>query len=405
MIPLMDDIQADMNVLVGDLATLSNRPAIAWEPMRLAFLADLSRSLLKHPLCKTMADVTTFAYWIRKANLQTLKDRFTSDAGMQVGVGVTFHICPSNVAVNFAYSLVFGLLAGNTCVLRLATKETPVDRLIVEAIRDVLSQAMYQDLKDAILLMRYERNEKLNAYWLGQADGRVIWGGDETVNHMRRYQTPPRSREITFADRYSFCALKPDAVLACSEEDLLKICQKLFYDIYLMDQAACSSPQLIVWVGEQDKIRAAKEKLWSLFYSFCQTQYEITPIQVMNKFSQICVNASEYDAIDQVVSHDNLLYRSQLNDVKNGLEHYRGYAGAVLEASLSHLSEMEKVVTQTYQTMTYFGFEQVELEDFMRTSRVRGIDRIVPIGQAVDMDIIWDGYEIISSLSRLVDIR
>ncbi len=33
-----------------------------------------------------------------------------------------------------------------------------------------------------------------------------------------------------------------------------------------------------------------------------------------------------------------------------------------------------------------------------------GIDRIVPIGNALDIDFNWDGYDLIRSLSRLVVI-
>ena len=35
-------------------------------------------------------------------------------------------------------------------------------------------------------------------------------------------------------------------------------------------------------------------------------------------------------------------------------------------------------------------------------NRLRGIDRIVPVGRAMDIGIIWDGYDIISMLSRIV---
>ena len=34
-----------------------------------------------------------------------------------------------------------------------------------------------------------------------------------------------------------------------------------------------------------------------------------------------------------------------------------------------------------------------------------GIDRVVPIGQALDMTFIWDGYDINRLLSREIEIR
>ena len=34
-------------------------------------------------------------------------------------------------------------------------------------------------------------------------DGRVIWGGDETINQVRKFWIPERAVELTFSDRYS----------------------------------------------------------------------------------------------------------------------------------------------------------------------------------------------------------
>ena len=36
-------------------------------------------------------------------------------------------------------------------------------------------------------------------------------------------------------------------------------------------------------------------------------------------------------------------------------------------------------------------------------SGILGVDRIVPIGRALDMSFIWDGKDLIYSLSRIVD--
>lgn len=31
-----------------------------------------------------------------------------------------------------------------------------------------------------------------------------------------------------------------------------------------------------------------------------------------------------------------------------------------------------------------------------------GVDRVVPVGQAMDMSILWDGMNMIESLSRII---
>jgi len=72
---------------------------------------------------------------------------------------------------------------------------------------------------------------------------------------------------------------------------------------------------------------------------------------------------------------------------------------------LESLAEIAHVVDPRFQTLTYFGFTRDELDGFVRNSRLSGLDRIVPIGQAHEMDFVWDGYELITALSRIVDIR
>ena len=35
---------------------------------------------------------------------------------------------------------------------------------------------------------------------------------------------------------------------------------------------------------------------------------------------------------------------------------------------------------------------------------VRGVDRIVPMGKTMDFDLIWDGYDLVSRLTRTVSM-
>ena len=55
--------------------------------------------------------------------------------------------------------------------------------------------------------------------------------------------------------------------------------------------------------------------------------------------------------------------------------------------------------------MTYFGVDKFDLLNFVLKNRLSGIDRIVPLGNALDMDIIWDGYDIVRSLSRIIEVK
>ena len=45
------------------------------------------------------------------------------------------------------------------------------------------------------------------------------------------------------------------------------------------------------------------------------------------------------------------------------------------------------------------------LKKFVIKNNLSGIDRIVPIGQALDISFFWDGYDLNRILSRVVDIK
>ena len=37
-------------------------------------------------------------------------------------------------------------------------------------------------------------------------------------------------------------------------------------------------------------------------------------------------------------------------------------------------------------------------------SGIKGVDRVVPIGKTMDFDLIWDGYDMTSQLTRVIVI-
>ncbi len=75
------------------------------------------------------------------------------------------------------------------------------------------------------------------------------------------------------------------------------------------------------------------------------------------------------------------------------------------EISIKNLNELSEIIDERCQTLTYFGFDVEELKNFVVSNKLRGIDRIVPIGRSLDMGVIWDGYDIIEHLSRIVHIN
>ena len=74
------------------------------------FLNEISNRILKSKKYNQYTDLATFAFWCRKKNIEALSNTYSS-SNLILGRGCVLHICPSNVPMNFAYSLAFGLIS------------------------------------------------------------------------------------------------------------------------------------------------------------------------------------------------------------------------------------------------------------------------------------------------------
>ena len=97
------------------------RPLTPFAPQAVQLLNDFSKALFADPRAKGLSDVISLAFWCRPASVEKMRQEFMP-AGYVQGRGVVFHIAPANVAVNFAYSLIAGLLMGNANVVRLSSR-------------------------------------------------------------------------------------------------------------------------------------------------------------------------------------------------------------------------------------------------------------------------------------------
>ena len=67
----------------------------------------------------------------------------------------------------------------------------------------------------------------------------------------------------------------------------------------------------------------------------------------------------------------------------------RGHSGTVIEYHLNTIKELTEIVNDSYQTLTYFGLSKEYFSSILMNAGLEGIDRIVPVGRAVEMDIWW----------------
>lgn len=368
-----------------------------------AFLGALSGTLMRDPLTRTMPDVATFAFFCRKANLERLRQAHTTAGELRMGRGLLFHVAPSNVPVNFAYSLVVGILAGNANIVRVPSKEFPQVSVIVSAITAVLSgETDPQGFRERIALVRYERGGAATDMLSALCDVRVIWGGDATIADIRRSAVPARAFDVTFADRYSFCAIDTAVYLAAPDAE--KIAEAFYNDTYLFDQNACSAPHLVVWRGTIEAVKAAKTRFWGALHDYAARKYRLADVLAVDKLTAFYSQAVRMD-IRREVGADNLIWRVEAAGLPQNIDTFRCKAGYFTEYAVDALADIAHIVNRKYQTLAYYGFDLEELQSFIVNSRPLGIDRIVPVGKTTDFALVWDGYDLIKTLSRIISIQ
>lgn len=377
--------------LVGSEETLNERPVVPFDEHVIEELDVLSKALMKDPASRQYPDVVTFAFFCRRGNLLKLKEQYASSA-IRLGWGIVFHIAPSNVPVNFAYSVVAGLLAGNTNVVRVSQKQFPQVDIIVKHMR---ATNMHR-----VAVVRYPHESNANEVFSSLCNVRVIWGGDATIETIRKNAIPARAFDICFADRYSIAAIRPKAILEA--ENCSLIAEHFYNDTYLFDQNACSAPHLVCW-EKSDDLAPAKKRFWDAVYDYAKAHYQFQDVMAVDKLTALYKQAVAMPTHDEETK-DNVLRRVEIESLPCDIDSFRCAGGYFTECEVGSLDDIAPIVTAKYQTLAYYGFEREELEAFVQRNRLTGIDRIVPFGETTAFLLTWDGRDLIQAMSRVVSI-
>ncbi len=394
------DVLKNINFLVGSaefIENAQNTPAMQlFDERVVSFLDRVSHELLSERDVKRYSDVMSWAFWVRKASILKEKPRYENK--IKLGRGVAFHIAPSNVPVNFAVSLTSSLLAGNISIVRVSSKDFEQVTLICNAINKLLLEDEFSFLKRYIVIVRYEHDLLVNDYLSSICDLRIVWGGNRTVDELRKSPLPPRSIEMTFPDRYSLSIINSDEYL---KQDPKKIASLFYIDTYFTDQNACSSPRLIVWTGT--KVKNAQDIFFKALKALVDEKYSMSTILAVDKLNALCELALTHRDVNKVGS-DNVVMRVPLKALSDDVLDYKMSGGYFFEYATNDLQDLVPILKKQCQTISYLGVEPKLIQSLVLENGVRGVDRIVPLGHTMDLEFFWDSYDMIDAMSRNVDV-
>jgi hypothetical protein len=389
--------------LVGKKAKLN----ITYEPFSfqiLNFLNDLSISLDNNFNNKNYPDLKALSFFCRKNNILSLKNKHHNKESTRFGLGLLFHVTPSNIPTNFAYSLIFGLITGNSNIVKVPSKKFEEINIICEAFNKVLKKKKYNKIKDMIAVLRYESgNELVTKKYSLMCDARLIWGGDQTINDIKKFNTKPKNIDIPFSDRYSISLINSDKILKLSNNDLSNLVRNFYNDTYAVDQNACSSPHLILWSGKAKS--QSKKRFWSQLNDSIKKRYTSPLISTVDSYSRLVKEIIKNKNIHSYKSFSKSLYVVTLKKIIPNLFLDKTKWGFFFECDIKNLDSLSHVTNKGLQTLTYFGYEKKFLKNYFSKRNFNGIDRIVPFGQALNINLIWDGYDLTKILSREIEIK
>ena len=81
----------------------------------------------------------------------------------------------------------------------------------------------------------------------------------------------------------------------------------------------------------------------------------------------------------------------------------RGFFGCFVEYDTKNLNDIAFLSNNIVQTLSYFGVEKSDILNIIDKDKLKGFDRVVPIGKALEMDMVWDGYQLPYALSRIIN--
>jgi len=370
--------------------------------LSIEFLNDFSNCLKKYKKINSYPDLIYLMFWCRGKKIEKLAESFRNNQ-IRLGRGLIFHICPANVPTNFIYSFFFGLLSGNSNIIKIPSKYSKEKNIILSTLKSVLTKPKYSAIKKTNSFVQYNNKIETTKIISSVCDGRIIWGSDKTINEIRKNWIPERAVEITFPDRYSMSIININKLKKMSLSKMQMLAKKFYYDGYSMNQAACNSPHFIFWVGKKNK--KIQDCFWKQLHKIVEKKFLFDDIHIVDKYSNLLENMISQQNLGKIKMFKNHLYVVDANKKIDQLENIRGINGTFFQKNIPNIGCLKKFITKKCQTVTYFGFSKEELKFFLLNNNLSGIDRMVPLGSALNINVVWDGFDVTKHLSRVISLE
>ncbi len=275
-------------ILIGNASFDSNFIKV-FDKRVINFLDYLSRIIIKQKNIRKYPSLFYAGYWLRKSNINKILSNYSSEEFFSPR-GNVLHITPGNIPSIFIFSLVFGILTGNKNFVKISSINFEEDKIFIDVLKKIFyKNKKFDFIKSLITILRYDKkDDNITKILFEKCDTRVIWGSDETIKNLRKFNVPPNSNELIFPDRYSVSLINNST---SASKNIKNIAKNFFKDTLHYDQFVCSSPHLIYWLG--DKNNKLKKKFWEEFRNIIKSDYRLSEKMVLLKHDKLTLDLME----------------------------------------------------------------------------------------------------------------
>ena len=355
-----------------------------------SFINDFCNLIMKDIYLKRYPELISLAFWFNRLNIkQSIENNIIC-----VPRGIVFHLAPSNVDSIFIYSWFISLLCGNSNIIRISSKKSEQVDIILSIINSLFSLDKYKKICDNNIIVKYDHNKDITDYISLICDVRVIWGGDETIIKIKQSQTKSNCKDLCFYDRFSYSIIDSKSYNNLSDGEKDNIVNKYYNDVFLFNQLACSSSKILFWIGDNihDFYSRLKNK---------SKQYHIEPNIVVNKENFVYSNIINNE-IKSFLRLNNEMFILEIDNFNITRKHCGG--GILFVKNINSIDDIINFVEKKDQTLSYFGFNFEQIQQFAIKLNGKGIDRFVKIGNSNNFNSYWDGFDLFKEMQKLVYI-
>jgi hypothetical protein len=367
------------------------------------FLTAFGRRLLAPAVARRFPELGSLGFFLRRGEVaKALAGVGDTPGALRFPRGLIFHVPPANVDTIFVYSWALAALAGNRNVVRISKRSAGAADVVLAALGETLASA-HPAVGQTQRMIRYGHDDAVTSALSAACDVRVIWGGDASVTAIRRHPLRPAARDLTFPDRASFAVIAASGWIEAGARQRRQVAEGLYNDVYWFDQAACSSPRALFWVGMAADVQAARQDLMAELSAVVADRRPMVDAAMAVQQRVATYGLAAEGAATRIQFHGNEIVDVDLTGPAATPREWLG-VGTIPQVRLDRLEDLVPMIERRDQTITYFGFPAGDLEAFTRALAGRGVDRLVPIGSALTFAPVWDGYDLLREFTRLTTL-